>query len=445
MTADIDFCRCLHMHGRVAMIQIETLMEELRKGLYDRRLKETYMDDSALIYQRERYIKALRNYQELFNGEQAAVYSVPGRSEVGGNHTDHQCGVVLAASVNLDIIAVAGRSCDRRLRIISEGYGEIMVDLSDLSKKQEEEGTPAGLIRGVAAGFRSGGFQLEQGFDAYVTSDIPIGAGLSSSAAFEVMVGTIISGLFYDGKMSPLEIARAAQYAENTYFGKPCGLMDQMACSEGGLIQIDFKDPVSPEVRKVHGNFEAYHYSMCIVDTKGSHSNLTEEYAMIPAEMKTVAEYMGKKVLREADKGEFFRRLPEMRKAAGDRAVLRAIHFFGENERAGAEAEALSEGRFADFLKLVKESGNSSFKYLQNIYTCKSPWEQGLSIGLAVSEDILGSRGVSRVHGGGFAGTIQAFVSDDLVNRYREVMNGIFGEGSCHVLKVRPYGGIRVL
>ncbi|MCD2492541.1 galactokinase [Lacrimispora sp. NSJ-141] len=427
------------------MIEIVTLMEELQRGLHDGRLKEIYMDDSVLIYQRERYIKALKNHQKLFGGELAAVYSIPGRSEIGGNHTDHQCGMVLAASVNLDIIAVAGRSCDRRIRIISEGYDEITVDLSDLSKKQEEEGTPASLVRGAAAGLRSEGFQLEQGFDAYVTSDIPIGAGLSSSAAFEVMAGTIISGLFYDGKISPLEIARAAQYAENIYFGKPCGLMDQMACSEGGLIQIDFKDPVTPEVRKVHGNFDAYHYSMCIVDTKGSHSSLTEEYAMIPAEMKYVAEYMGKKVLREVDKREFFRRLPEIRKAAGDRAVLRAIHFFEEDERAEAETEALSEGRFADFLKLVKESGNSSFKYLQNIYTCKSPREQGLSIGLAVSEDILGSRGASRVHGGGFAGTIQAFVPDDLVSRYKEAMNGIFGEGSCHVLKVRPYGSIWVL
>ncbi|QNM06025.1 galactokinase [Qiania dongpingensis] len=427
------------------MKQMETLMEELRKGLYDGRLKEIYMDDSVLIYQRERYIRALRNYQKLFDGEQAAVYSVPGRSEVGGNHTDHQCGVVLAASVNLDIIAVAGRSCDRRIRMVSEGYGEIRVDLSDLSKKEEEEGTPAGLIRGVVSGLRSGGFQLEQGFDAYVTSDIPIGAGLSSSAAFGVMAGTIISGLFHDEKISSLEIARAAQYAENTYFGKPCGLMDQMACSEGGLSRIDFKDPMLPEMRKIQEDFETHHYHMCIVDTKGSHTDLTEEYALIPEEMKSVSEYMGKKVLREVDKGEFFRRLPEIRKAAGDRAVLRAIHFFGENERAGAEADALSEGRFADFLELVKVSGNSSYKYLQNIYTCKSPREQGLAIGLAVSEDILGSRGVSRVHGGGFAGTIQAFVPDDLVNRYRKVMNSIFGEGSCHVLKVRLYGGIRVL
>lgn len=426
------------------MKQTGIILEELKGHQHDGHLKEIYVDASLLSYQKKRYEKALTKYETLFGAGEVEVYSTPGRSEVGGNHTDHQYGMVLATSINLDVIAVAGMNSDNCIRIISEGYDQVTVDLKDLSRRDEEEGTSAALIRGMAARLKELGFETKQGFNAYVTSDVLIGAGLSSSAAFEVIVGTMISGLFHDMKIDPVEIAKTAQYAENVYFGKPCGLMDQMACSVGGLIHIDFENPKAPVVNQVSVDFDSYHYSLCIVDTKGSHSDLTDDYAQIPAEMKGAASCFGKAVLRQVDRVEFMKKIPEIREKMGDRAVLRAIHFFGENDRAKAEADALSQGEFTEFLNLVKESGNSSFKYLQNVYTSKNVQDQGVSIGLAISESVLGSHGVSRVHGGGFAGTIQAFMENDFVEEYRKTLDSIFGEGSCHVLKVRPYGGIRV-
>ena len=427
------------------MCGTQELKERLKIGSLDQRLTEIYVDTAMLSYHRERYEKAIGEFEKLYGPGEVEIYSAPGRSEVGGNHTDHQHGMVLATSVNLDAIAIVGLNEDNCIRIVSEGYDMITVELSDLSKKEEEEGTSAGLIRGVAAGLLEQGFPVKQGFHAYVTSNVLIGAGLSSSAAFEVIVGTVISGLFHEMKISPVEIAKVAQFAENVYFGKPCGLMDQMACSVGGLIHIDFADPKAPVVNRVSVDFDSYHYSLCIVDTKGSHSDLTEDYAQIPGEMKAVATYFGKSVLREVDRQEFFANIAKIRQKTGDRAVLRAIHFYAENERALAEAEALSGGQFDEFLRLVKESGNSSFQFLQNVYTSRHVEEQGVSIGLAVSESILGDHGVCRVHGGGFAGTIQAFVKNDFVGEYRRVLDSVFGAGSCHVLKVRPYGGIRVL
>ncbi len=419
------------------------LLEELAQGAHDGWLQDIYVDQSMTAAQRERYIKAVNHYGELFGGEEVEIYSTPGRSEVGGNHTDHQHGRVLATSVNLDAIAVVGFNEENCIRILSEGYGMITVDLADLSMRESEKETTAALIRGVAAGLERLGFATRQGFNAYVTSNVLIGAGLSSSAAFEVLVGTIISGLFHEMKIDPVEIAKVAQYAENEYFGKPCGLMDQTACSVGGLIGIDFRDPKVPVVEKVSVDFDSYHYSLCIVDTKGSHSDLTDDYAQIPAEMKAAAACFGKNVLREVDRDEFMKRIPEVREKAGDRAVLRSLHFFAENERAEAEAKALSEDRFGDFLGLVKESGASSFQFLQNVYTNKNVQEQGVSLGVAVSESVLDGNGVCRVHGGGFAGTIQAFVKNSFVEEYRKVLDSVFGEGSCHVLKVRPYGGIK--
>lgn len=426
------------------MKECKSIRAELAEGRYDERLREIYVDEKLVPAQRERYGAAVSKFEEVFGTGEAELYSTPGRSEVGGNHTDHQHGMVLAASVNLDAIAVVGWNEDNCIRILSEGYEMVTVDLADLAKKDEEEGTSTGLIRGMAAGLREKGFETKKGFNAYVTSNVLIGAGLSSSAAFEVIVGTIISGLFYDMTISPVEIAKVAQYAENVYFGKPCGLMDQMACSVGSLVHIDFRDPEAPVVNKVEVDFDSYHYSLCITDTKGSHSDLTDDYAQIPLEMKKVAAYFGKQLLREVDAAEFFSKIAEVRAEAGDRAVLRAIHFFAENQRARDEADALSEGRFADFLELVKESGNSSFKYLQNVYTNKNVHEQGVSVGLAVSESILAGHGVCRVHGGGFAGTIQAFVENGFVEEYRKTLDQVFGEGSCHVLKVRPFGGIKV-
>lgn len=427
-----------------AMKKKKQLLEELMQGVYDGRLKDIYVDESMVAAQRERYVEAVKHYGELFGGEEVEIYSAPGRSEVGGNHTDHQYGQVLATSVNLDAIAVVGLNEDHCIRILSEGYGMITVGLADLSRQEGERETTAALIRGVAAGLERLGFATKQGFNAYVTSNVLIGAGLSSSAAFEVLVGTIICGLFHEMKIDSVEIAKVAQYAENEYFGKPCGLMDQTASSVGGLISIDFKDPKAPVVEKVSVDFDSYHYSLCIVDTKGSHSDLTDDYAQIPAEMKAAAACFGKNVLREVGRDEFMKKIPEVRKKAGDRAVLRSLHFFAENERAAAEAKALSEDRFGDFLGLVKESGASSFQFLQNVYTNKDVQNQGVSVGLAVSESVLDGNGVCRVHGGGFAGTIQAFVKNSFVEEYRKVLDSVFGEGSCHVLKVRPYGGIKV-
>ena len=284
------------------------------------------------------------------------LFSAPGRSEVGGNHTDHQHGMVLAAAVNLDALAVAGKNGDRCIRLLSEGYEPVTVELSDLSVRESEKETTAALIRGVAAGLSRKGFPAG-GFNLYVTSDVLIGAGLSSSAAFEVLVGTVISGLFHEMKIDPVEIAKQAQYAENVYFGKPCGLMDQTASSVGGLIHIDFKDPEEPGVSRLPVDFSSYHYSLCITDTKGSHADLTEDYADIPREMKAAAACLGKQVLREVDEAEFMKQLPQVRKACGDRAALRALHFFSENRRAALEAEALTAGDFPRFLKLVEESG----------------------------------------------------------------------------------------
>ncbi len=419
----------------------KALLEEIQSGKQDGRLGEIYVDSGLLGYHRERYQAAIRKYEELFGEGDVEIYSAPGRSEVGGNHTDHQHGEVLAASINLDAIAVVGKADGDVIRLLSDGYPMITVDLSDLGKQDSEEGSSAGLIRGMAHGLKEGGHRIG-GFQAYVTSDVLNGAGMSSSAAFEVLVGTILSGLYNGMSISPVEIAQVAQYAENVYFGKPCGLMDQMACSVGGLIHIDFADPEHPEVEKVDVDFEAYGHSLCITDTKGSHADLTDDYALIPQEMRKVAEFFGKGFLREVDPKEFFRELPKVREACGDRPVLRAMHFFEEDERVEREASALGKGDFEGFLRAVKESGDSSFKYLQNIYTSKDVQSQSVSIGLAVSDGILPGHGVSRVHGGGFAGTIQAFVANDFVEEYRDALDHVYGEGSCHVLKVRPFGGI---
>lgn len=319
----------------------------------------------------------------------------------------------------------------------------ITMDLKNLEVQEEDEGTSAGLIRGMAYGLKKNGYKIG-GFCACVTSDVLNGAGMSSSAAFEVLVGTIFSGLYNDMSVSPVEIALAAQYAENVYFGKPCGLMDQMACSVGGLIHIDFADPQNPQVEKVDVDFSVYHHSLCITDTKGSHANLTGDYALIPEEMKKVSEFFGKGFLREVDPKDFYKNLSNIRQECGDRPVLRALHFFEENKRVEQEVAALQAGNFQGFLENVQASGNSSFKYLQNIYTNLDVQNQSVSIGLAVSDSILEGHGVSRVHGGGFAGTIQAFVADNFVETYRKTLDSVYGEGSCHVLKIRPYGGVSI-
>ena len=420
------------------------LKEEFKNGGYRELLKDIYVDDDVLDDQTERYIKALENFEELYGEKEVEIYSAPGRSEVGGNHTDHQYGKVLAASVNLDAIAVVAKTDDGKIAVKSEGYSPFEVNLEFLEVNKEEEGTSKALTKGVAAKLKEEGYKIG-GFQAYVTSDVLNGAGMSSSAAFEVLLGNIFSGLYNDMKVDPVLIAQIGQYAENVYFGKPCGLMDQMASSVGGLINIDFKDPEKPVVKQVNVDFEEYGHSLCIVDTKGSHADLTDDYAAIPEEMKKVANFFDEDVLRKVDKNEFYLNLPKIREILGDRAVLRAMHLFEENKRVDEEVEALEAGNFEMFKKLVKASGDSSFKYLQNVYSGHDLQNQSVSIGLAVSDVALGDRGVSRVHGGGFAGTIQAFVPNDIVGMYKETMEHVFGEGACHVLKVRKYGGKKVL
>lgn len=422
----------------------DVLKKEFAEGKYQERLQDIYLDEHQLDAQRDRYIKALEEFEKLYGVKEVEIYSAPGRSEVGGNHTDHQLGMVLATSINLDAIAIVAKTGDNKVTIKSEGYKKEEVSLEELQPVKEEEGTSRGLIRGMAARLKEEGYQIG-GFQAYVTSDVLSGSGMSSSAAYEVLLGNIFSGLYNEIKISPVFIAQAGQYAENVFFGKPCGLMDQMASSVGGLIFIDFKELKNPEVKQVNVDFETFGYSLCIVDTKGSHAELTPEYTAIPAEMKKVAGFFNQDVLRKVDQEEFYRQIPQIREQFGDRAVLRAMHFFAEDERVQAQVKALEAGEFENFKSLLIESGDSSYKYLQNVYTSQDVHNQSVSIGLAVSDRVLKGKGAWRVHGGGFAGTIQAFVPNDLVDKYKKNLEHVFGEGSCLVLKVRKYGGIKVL
>lgn len=419
-------------------------IQEIQSGIYDERLREIYVDEKKLSYHIKRYQDALIKFGELFGEKEVSVFSAPGRSEVCGNHTDHQHGHVLAASINLDAVGVAALIGEQTVRLVSGDVPMIECDLRQLAPVEEEKGSTVALIRGVAAGLAQRGYQVG-GFEAYVTSDVLMGAGMSSSAAFESLIGTIFSGLYNDMRVSSVEIAKTGQYAENIYFGKPCGLMDQMACSVGGMIYIDFADAGQPQVRQIPADFERHQYSLCIVDTKGSHADLTEDYAAVPAEMKAAAAYFGKEYLREVKEEEFFANLAGLREKTDDRAVLRAIHFYTEQERVGRAVRALEEDDFDGFLYEIGESGDSSAKYLQNIYSIKEPHVQNISLALAVSEYYLRDNGVCRVHGGGFAGTMQAFVKNDAVEGYQQAIESVFGKGSCHVLKIRPFGGIRVM
>lgn len=427
------------------MVQTSVLKEQLRQGVFEKQLLDIYVDESRIGYQTERYLKAVENYEKLYGEGEVAVYSAPGRSEVGGNHTDHQHGEILAASINLDAIAIVKKLEEPMVRVVSDGYKEIVIDVNDLSLKEEEKETTKALIKGVLAGAKERGYQIG-GFQGYMTSDVLIGAGLSSSAAFETLIGTIISYLYNDGTMDPVINAMIGQYAENVYFGKPCGLMDQMACSVGNLVHVDFAKPDAPVVEKVDFDLNVYGYSLCITDTKGSHADLTADYAAVPAEMKSVAAFFGKDVLLEVTMEDVLGNISAIREKCGDRAVLRAIHFICENGRVRKEVAALKEGNMEAFLAAVKASGDSSYKYLQNVYANHDITHQNVSLALAVSEIALeGGAGVSRVHGGGFAGTIQAFVKDENVAEYLNKMDQVFGEGACSVLKIRKYGGMKVI
>ena len=375
--------------------------------------------------------------------EKQYVFSAPGRTEIGGNHTDHQHGCVLAAAVDLETVADVTLNGSGDIVIRSEGYPEVRVNLSDLSVREEEKNTTAALVRGVAAEFTRRGAKL-QGFDAAVRSTVLPGSGLSSSAAFEVLIGTICNELFFDKKLSAVEIAQVGQYAENVYFGKPCGLMDQSASSVGGMVFIDFNDPANPVVEKIDFDLQAAGYALCIIDTGADHADLTDEYAAIPCELKTVCDFFGQDTLRRVPENRFFRDLAQLRNHVTDRAILRAIHVYQENKRVIQQVQALKTGNVKAFLELIKESGRSSWMYLQNITPTGAVGNQEVALTLALCDTLLMDQGAYRVHGGGFAGTVQAFVPLDMLNHFVSGMEAVLGPGKCHVLNIRPQGGIRV-
>lgn len=426
------------------MIKTAILKEKIGGGEYDSVLAKNYKK-SDVEKAKIRYSEIIDSFESLFGqNREVEVYSAPGRTEVCGNHTDHNRGKVLAASVNLDAVAVAGKNSENIVRVKSKGYDMDVVDLNELNVVDGEKGRSASLIRGVCAGFKNRGYQIG-GFDAATASDVLSGSGLSSSAAFEVLIGTILNHLYNGGKISAVEIAQIAQFSENEYFGKPCGLMDQMACSVGGFVKIDFKDPASPKIEKLDFDFGSCGHALCIVDTGGNHADLTDEYAAVRKEMESVAAVFGKDVLRDVDKAEFEKSISLIREKAGDRAVLRAMHFYNENIRVESQAAALKSGDFEAFKSLVTESGYSSYMYNQNVFTCKEPKSQPVSVALAICGEILSGKGAWRVHGGGFAGTIQAFVPTELLDEFKEKICSVFGEKSCYVLDIRSDGGIRVI
>jgi len=422
--------------------------EELEKGIeqdeFRSVLKHLYgTKEMALQIQKQRYKKAIQKFTELYpQRKDISLFSAPGRTEIGGNHTDHQHGCVLAAAVQVDVVAAASFHEEGVIRVYSEGYGDFSVRLTELTPRAGEKGSAA-IVRGVAARFVELGVAIG-GFDLYCTSDVPGGSGISSSAAFETLIGTIIDTHYNDGKAGAVEIAKIGQYAENVYFGKKCGLMDQMASSVGGLVFIDFGDTESPVIEPFAFDFERTGYCICVTDTGGNHVNLTPDYAAVRSEMETVAARFGKEYLRQVDEADFYRELPNLRKTCSDRALLRAVHFFGDNRRAREEADALRDGDINRFLSLVQESGDSSEALLQNLYATSAPTEQAIPLGITVSKRILAGKGAVRVHGGGFAGTIQAFVPISQEEEYVAEMERVFGEGACYVFRIRPVGGVEV-
>lgn len=389
-----------------------------------------------------RYLKVIDGLEENFGKkDDVRLFSAPGRTEIGGNHTDHQHGCVLAASLNLDVVGAAALNGTDKVRIKSEGYPLDEIDLNDLEVKEEQYGKAISLIRGILKSFSDKGYEIK-GFDAYTVSNVLKGSGMSSSAAFEVLVGNMVNSMFANDEVDAVEIAKIGQYSENVYFGKPCGLMDQMASSVGAVVAIDFNDPKAPIIEKVDFDFTKSGHSLCILDSGADHADLTDEYAAITVEMKAVAGFFGKEVLRDVDPCEFSERLAEVRAAVkNDRAILRAIHFFNDNMRAKDEVAALKDDDFELFCDLVKKSGYSSYMYLQNVYASSMPHMQAVSLLLALCDEILGENGAYRVHGGGFAGTVQAFVPNDMLDEFKERTEAVFGKGMCHVLSIRPIGG----
>lgn len=431
----------------VVFMKTNELKKALKNGEFNEKIRYMYAcEEEKASFYAGRYEEIIDGFAEAFEyePEEMRLFSAPGRTEIGGNHTDHQHGCVLAASLNLDVIGAVALNGRDEIRIKSKGYPMDIIRLDELEPSESEYDRASALIRGVVSKIKDMGYTIK-GFDAYTVSSVLKGSGMSSSAAFEVLVGTIINGLFCNEEIDEVQIAQIAQYAENVYFGKPCGLMDQMASSVGAVVAIDFADTEKPVVNKVEYDFTKSGYSLCIIDSGADHADLTNEYAAITVEMRMVANYFGKDFLREVDPKEFSDKLAEVRAAVkNDRAILRAIHYFNDNIRAQEEVEALKEDDFERFLDIVKKSGRSSFMYLQNVYASSMPEQQAVSLTLALCDEILGDAGASRVHGGGFAGTVQAFVPNESVKEFKEKIEAVLGEGMCHILSIRPVGGIEL-
>lgn len=440
----------IHIIGGSVMMEAKELVKQIQEGQFDARLKELYAFreiEKELAHAKARAIHTIDGFCTAFADREpadCALYSGPGRTEIGGNHTDHQHGRVLCGSVALDMLACASPREDGVIRIVSEGYPQLILNVADTEKKQDEINTSNALVRGVVAGITEKGYTVG-GFDAYITSIVPAGSGLSSSAAYEILVGNILNDLYCNGQLTALELAQIGQYAENVYFGKPCGLMDQAACAFGGVVAIDFQDPKNPCVEKIEYDLARSGYVLCIVDTGSCHADLTDDYAGITQEMGQVANWFGKKVLREVNQKEFEAAIPKLRQQFGDRAVLRSMHFFAENDRAAAQAEALKAGDMQGFLQLVRESGRSSAVLLQNTWSVADPAQQAIPLTLAVAEQVLQGEGAARVHGGGFAGTIQAFVPQTKLDAFVQRMEALLGVGKCHIVSIRPEGGCVVI
>ena len=398
---------------------------------------------NTLVLDKARVQALNAGFAAAFGGTPERYFSAPGRTELSGNHTDHQRGRVLAGAVNLDMQAAVRLTGTDKIRILSQGYPMSVVDLKELTPQADEINTTPALIRGVAARFTQLGCQVG-GFDAYMESTVLPGSGLSSSAAYEVLIGTIINCLFFAGKVSQPQIAMIGQYAENVFFGKPCGLMDQMASAVGGMVTIDFADKEDPVIEPVAFDFAACGHALCIIDSRASHADLTDEYAAIPQELKKICAHFGKEVLRQIDEKDFYAAIPVLRESCGDRAVMRAIHFYQENTRVPQQVEALRAGDFDTYLRLMKQSGYSSYMYLQNVIPAGYTQKQDMGIALALCEKLLDGRGGYRVHGGGFAGTVQAFVPFDILEHFRTGIDAVLGQGACHVLSIRPQGGVEV-
>jgi galactokinase len=424
------------------MATAETLIARINKD--NKTLHELYGNNPADLERHAgRYINLIRQFTGAFGNADLTVFTSPGRTEIGGNHTDHNYGRVLAGAVNLDNVAIASKNNSDTIRIHSEGYPDFEVDLKNLKADKKEQYTSASLVRGICARMKELGYTIG-GFNACIDGGVPKGSGLSSSASFEVLIGAIVNELFNNGRMDPIQNAIIGQYSENNYFGKPCGLMDQTACAMGGLITIDFKDPANPVVKKVNFDFVATGFALVITDTGGNHADLNDEYASLPSDMKAVAAELGAKVLREVTLEQVLDIAPKIREKVGDRAILRAIHFQGDNQRVVDEVAALERNDFKAFLGMVIDSGFSSYMYNQNIFPVNNVREQGVSLALALSELVLKGKGAWRVHGGGFAGTIQAFVPQNLIEKYVTTLEHVYGKGSCHSLFIRPKGAGKV-